>query len=94
MLYLKAKGMHQILSDQCPYVATKCFDYLIIVSRSHHFEISIGLDWNDFKIEIGNKDPQIRPIIYILRIRRLAREDNPLPFHANHQTVCILEQVY
>ncbi|XP_046439706.1 cadherin-like and PC-esterase domain-containing protein 1 [Daphnia pulex] len=60
--------------------------------RSNHFEISIGLDWNDFKIEIGNKDPQIRPIIYILRIRRLTREDNPLPFHANHQTVCILEQ--
>jgi hypothetical protein len=94
MLYSKVKGMHQILSDLCPYVATKSFDYLIVVTRSDHFDISIGLDWNDFKIEIGNKDPQIRPIIYILTIRRLAREDNPLPFHANHQTVCILEQVY
>uniref|UniRef100_A0A0P4YQP5 Cadherin and PC-esterase domain-containing protein 1 n=1 Tax=Daphnia magna TaxID=35525 RepID=A0A0P4YQP5_9CRUS len=60
--------------------------------RSKNFNISVGLGWNDFKIEIGNKDTRIRSITYILRIRRLPRGDNPVPFCANNLTVCILEQ--
>lgn len=67
--------------------------YSLSYFRSKNFNISVGLGWNDFKIEIGNKDTRIRSITYILRIRRLPRGDNPVPFCANNLTVCILEQV-
>ena len=87
MLYWKMKGMNQI--SVWVAIKTNC-SFLI---RSTNFDISIGLGWNDFKIEIGSKDPQIRPTVYILRLRRLPREDNPVEFHASNLTVCILEQV-
>lgn len=55
---------------------------------------SIGLGWNDLKIVVENKDPQLKSVIYIFRIRRLPRADNPSLFDKNlNLTVCTLEQV-
>ncbi|XP_057373331.1 cadherin-like and PC-esterase domain-containing protein 1 [Daphnia carinata] len=78
-------NLQVFLNDHATYA-------LVENQRAKSFKISIGLGWNDFKIEIGNKDTRIRSITYILRIRRLPREDNPIPFCANNLTVCILEQ--
>lgn len=58
-------------------------------------KINVGLGWNDFKITIHNKNQEIRPVIYLFRIERVPRSENPDPFKSTNDniTVCILEQV-
>ena len=73
-------------SIETPIVFLTCYH------SARNFNVSVGLGWNDFRIKVINKDSKIKPIIYILRIRRLHRPDNPQSFHSN-LSVCILEQV-
>ena len=67
--------------------------FIYFLSSARNVTFSVGLGWNSYLLRAVNRNANIKPIFYEIRIKRQSRLGNSMPFDANKLVSCALQQV-